>query len=331
MKRLVDKLRESLLDNEEELSKNSDIIIYNKDLNNYKSNFRQSYKIVDLRTDKPCEGEICYYDKDAININYEYVVHVDDKCISDFYNVNKLRVAGVLEIENGYDLLCSDNLADKVECCSFISSHANVFKNLNLTISDKLKFDNDYYVRVLRPSCNFSGSGKCKEFNNIYIKFDSNYSKRIIITSQGVPKFNNFRSNCETIDIQHNDMFKYADKSLNDLFIFPYNTTLKEYGIERDVTIKNLKMLMSMIVSRKYRWCPGYNIFGLKETKLKDIIDISKCPYLECLKLTDGVNCIQFDRGNKKKYRKGNILDWDRDIYTSDGWRVSVYKITFGR
>lgn len=331
MKRLVDKLRESLLDNEEELSNNSDIIIYNKDLNDPKSTFRKSYKIVDLRTDKPCVGEVCYFEDNTININYEYVTHVDDKGIDKFYNADKLRIAGVLSVENNHNILSSDNIASKIECCAFRAKGPSVIENLNILLSDTLKFDNDYYVRVLNPACHFSNSMDCKYFNNVYIKFNTRMPKKITITSNGIPVFKNFRSNCEQIIIQNNDLFKYAEKDLNKLFIFPFNTTLKEYGIERDVTIKNLKMLLSMLTSRKYKWCPSYNVFGLSETKLKDIIDVSKCPYLECIYFTDGVNCVQFDRGNKKKYRKGNVLDWDQDIYTSDGWRVSIYKITIGR
>lgn len=312
MKGLLSKLRESLFDDEDEILSKSENDIYNITLQDPTSPFRNSFKI--------SETSSVRYNNGIINI-IGNVFHDDNKSINYFFpHAQKLNISGYLNIKQNPELN-STSIINKIECTSLNISSCKKFNQLHITINNKQNSKRGLFSMY---PCVFYNFANQMLFNDTYLKFN-NIDKKIHMFTPKIPIFNEFRSNVETLLIYDKNIFKNIKNTLNDIFIFPFKTIVKEYGKEIDYEIKNFRMLRSMISSYKFKYC-GQPIYNIRDIKFIDILNISRCPYLHCVILTDGIDCLQFDREDKICNKHGNILNQTKDIYTKDGWRITLFK-----
>lgn len=334
MIRLTDRLKkclynESLLDDEDMMLDNVDNEAYNNSIKNQNSPFRSSFMIVDMGTTKhiPADEVNTYVDNKSVNILNKYVLHCDDRKLSDFFpKRNELSIAGLLNITNGSDTLSKDTIADKVYCKSLRVSHKSVIKNLHMIVSDNIKFDKKSNIKIFAPDvCMFGDSINSKEFHNVFLKIENPKVKSLKISSIAIPIFDDFRCNCKKLSIYHPNIFKNSEKNLANLFEFPYKCDVLEYGIGRDLIIKNFKALEALAISRKYK-LDCETAYKIKDdAKLTDFLNISNMPYLRCIEIFDSDCILQFDRGDKE-YDFGNMLGMSKNVYTKDNWRVTIRK-----
>lgn len=318
---LVDRLKEtlwneSLLDDEEELLDNIENVTYDSDLKNPNGQFRRVFKFHDSLNKS-------YYKDNTINIISNNVIYNGGPSVVDIYpNTKKMKINGTISM-NKTGIINQDIITKKLECVSLNTKDCGLFKDLNILISTKLKFES---ISDHKPisTCVLNNKGPI-EFNNVFLKFDNNLNKILLLTPY-LPIFNNFRSNCKLLIIHHSNIFENIKKDIKKIFKFPYTTTLSEYGVKNNVEIKNFRQLRSMLSSYKYKYIED-SIFDVNDNfKLNDLIDLKDAPFLNCIIITDGVDCLQFDKEDHKYNDHGNILGQIKNVYTKDKWRVTIFK-----
>lgn len=326
---LFEKLKQSLItdsifDDEEVMLDDVTTTVYNADILNINSLFRKSYKIQDKKS-YDINDACAYVEKNSIFINHDQVVHLDDTPINKFYNnTTDLYVGGLLKCIGGSEVLSDKTIAKNIICTSLITQGKSLFKDLHILCTNDIKFKKGKINKNSIQNVSFQYSTNNKEFDNVFIKILSKSTRILYINSLSIPKFKNMRCNCDEIIITGPDIFKNAANELNRFFSFPFTCNVYEYGINKDIVIKNFNILKTL-GSYKYKVDDDVFLKILKDSNLTDLIDISKCPYLKCLKITDCEYTLQFDNGDKK-YNTKNILSMYKNVYTKDRWRVSIYK-----
>lgn len=324
MKGLVDRLRESLLDDADELIAKTDFEVLKSHFNDPESPWRQYFKICKNTLLNQCDKQDTKFELDDKNliIMNPIVNCTYNQVIQNLLDRNNMTIYGEFNFMNFKGDMNSDILPKSIKCCSLKTKNISNFKNLKIVIDNDMRFNGQKYTSP--PSvCVFGASMDRKVFNNVFIKSST---KNLMIMTNKFPQFNNFKCTCEYIYINGPRIFDESIKEINDIFAFPFNITVNEYGLEKELIIRDFKSLLSLTKSRKYKVSNNdTGMFKLSDVKLSSIFDLSKSPHTKCIVVSDGDNILQFDNG-QSKYNKGNLLGSQKNIYTKDGWRVSIYK-----
>lgn len=337
MKRLYNFLRESLLDDMDDLINTSDKNVQHTAVNEpdfisiYGSGWKAENDSAILNLSIRNKNKNSPYDYKPIRLG------TDQKSIDDWLKTKEVIVKSDSYSKSDANTLRLDcNLLSKNTFSKKIIFDNNT-KNSRLVICGRnlLIKDIDIEFNGVDGGLSVVSDWDQIKIENVNISLNNNSIKNLIFRTEWIPSFKNFKSNVK--EIQISDTFMFDDekciKQLDSILDLPY--TCKVYDnnkkTEVDINIKTFKKIHALINNhRRYRLIEPVLRFK-QGTKLNDLLDVSGCKDLRRLWLNNNLVQLEFTKGNI--FTKSNIFTKDNIgnirphmAQLDDDWVASIYK-----
>jgi hypothetical protein len=319
MKTLVDSLKESLLDDLDDLIDASDKNVKHAEVNN--QDFISMYGF-GWRVDGNAAviDDSNYTGRRTRRYFNEYPhIRIGQKSIDEWLGTNEVRIKNMgLYLEGS--IVSKDTFSKKIIVDDDFRRSLHIFGN-HLTIKDieietngSLSLASDDQILISNSIMNVS--------NNHMV---------VNIHSRKIPEFNKFKSNAQRMNISDTFMFdgfgdRDAVEQIDKHLALPYTIKVKDHkkDEEVDIKIKSFKKIHAIINNRK-RYTPMDQVLRFKPGfKITDLIDISGCKKLTELSIYNNLVLLKI-----VKHGKIGTDVWEKE--SRHATRVGDYVISVWR
>ena len=301
MKKLNEYLKESLLDDLDDLMDASDKNVKHTEVDNpdFISMYGGGWRV---------DGNAAVIDDSNYTgrrtrryLNEYPHIRIGQKSIDEWLGTDEVRINNMgLYLEGS--IISKDTFSKKIIVDDDFRRDLHIFGN-HLTIKDieietngGLSLASDDQILISNSTMNVS--------NNLMV---------INIHSRKIPEFNKFKSNIERMNISDTFMFdglRDAVEQIDKHLALPYTVKVKDHkkNEEVDIKIKSFKKIHAIINNRK-RYTPIDQILRFKPGfKVTDLIDISGCKKLTELSIYNNLVMLKI-----VKYGKAGIDVWSKE------------------